>query len=250
MVPLSELEHRLHKARQLGSAHASLDAVHSLARKCRTPRQFNRLLIRVHALIPYRSLLCAWGYPRAYRLHNLLSIGYPKPFLRWYFTTGMFRRDPIFAEWLRTREAFVWSEVMHQFSTKIDPEFMRKVRQYHLQYSLCGGTIETMDHELGCYITLVLDSEAECRRHVKCFGDLVPALTHAFKRSYPRGRLTKRESLVLDHRAKGHQIKAIAAILGITPRTVKMHIQAIKEKLYTDDLVNAVVIALKVGMIE
>ncbi len=250
MVPLSELEHRLHKARRIGSIHASPDAIHALARKCRTPKQFNRLLISVHSVIPYRSLLCAWGYPRAYRLRNLLSVGYPKPFLRWYFTTGMFKKDPCFAEWLRTREPFVWSDVACRFSKQIDPEFMRKMREYHLQSTLCGGTIETMDHEMGCYIALVFDSEEECRRHLKYFGDLVPSLTHAFQRSYPRGRLTRRESIVLEQRAKGHQVKAIAALLGITPRTVKMHIQAIKKKLYTDDLVNAVVIALKLGMIE
>lgn len=137
-----------------------------------------------------------------------------------------------------------------RFSKQIDPEFMRKVREYRLQYTLCGGTIETMDHEMGCYIALVMDSEAECRRRLKYFSDLVPSLPHAFERSYPRGRLTKRESIVLEQRSRGHQAKAIAAHLGITPRTVKMHIQAIKKKLYTDDLVNAVVIALKLGMIE
>jgi DNA-binding CsgD family transcriptional regulator len=250
MVSLLELEPRQVPVRRIGAAHASLDAIHGLARKCRIPKQFKRLLIQVHSLIPYRSLLCAWGYPRAYRLCNILSIGYSKPFLRWYFTEGMIRKDPIFAEWLRTREPFVWSEVARRFSRQIDPEFVRKVREYQLQYSLCGGTIETMDHELGCYVELVLASEEECRFHMKYFGDLLPSLTHAFERSYPRGRLTKRESVVLELRAKGHQVKAIADLLDIAPRTVKMHIEAIKKKLYTDDLVNAVVIALKLGMIE
>ena len=250
MVSLLELEPRPVPVRRIGAAHASLDAIHGLARKCRTPKQFKRLLTQVHSLIPYRALVCAWGYPRAYRLRNILSIGYPKPFLRWYFTVGMLRRDPVFAEWLRTREPFVWSDVAHRFSRQIDPEFVRKMREYHLQYSLCGGTIETRDHELGCYIALVLDSEEECRFHVKYFGDLLPSLTHAFERSYPRGRLTEREGVVLELRAKGHHVKAIADLLDISPRTVKMHVEAIKEKLYTDDLVNAVVIALKLGMIE
>jgi two-component system NarL family response regulator len=62
--------------------------------------------------------------------------------------------------------------------------------------------------------------------------------------------LTEREGVVLELRAKGHHVKAIADLLDISPRTVKMHVEAIKEKLYTDDLVNAVVIALKLGMIE
>ncbi len=250
MVSLLELEHKLVSVRRIGRARASLEAIHDLAGKCRTPKQFNRLLIQVHPLIPYRGLVCAWGYPLAYRLHNILSIGYPKPFLRWYFTAGMLRRDPVFAEWLRTREAFVWSDVARRLSNRMAPELMEKMREYQLQHSLCGGTIETRDHELGCFIALVLDSQQECRSHLKYLADLLPSLTHAFERSYPRGRLTKRERTVLELRAKGYQVKIIADLLDIAPRTVKMHMEAIKRKLYTDDLVNAVVIALKLGMIE
>jgi len=248
MIPILELEPQ--PVRQIRPARISADAVHRFARKCRTPKQFKRLLIQLHALIPYRSLVCAWGYPRAYRVCNILSIGYPKPFLRWYFTAGMLRKDPVFAEWVRTREPFVWSDVARRVSGQLDPELAKKVREYRLQHSLCGGTIETMDHELGCYIELVLASEQECRLGMKLFGDLLPALAHAFERSYPRGRLTERERAVLQLRAQGHQVKAIAVHLGISPRTVKMHVESIKKKLYADDLVNAVVIALKLGMIE
>jgi DNA-binding CsgD family transcriptional regulator len=68
----------------------------------------------------------------------------------------------------------------------------------------------------------------------------LPSLANAFERSYPRGRLTKRERSVLELRATGYQMKAIVDHLDITPRTVKMHVEAIKKKLYTDDLVNAV----------
>jgi DNA-binding NarL/FixJ family response regulator len=44
-------------------------------------------------------------------------------------------------------------------------------------------------------------------------------------------------------------IKQIAVAEGITDRTVRMHLQRIKKKLYADDLINAVVIADKMGMI-
>ncbi|MGE0277465.1 MAG: LuxR C-terminal-related transcriptional regulator [Nitrospiraceae bacterium] len=47
----------------------------------------------------------------------------------------------------------------------------------------------------------------------------------------------------------GQIIKQIAHAEGITGRTVRMHLQHIKRKLYTDDLVNAVVIAVKNGML-
>ncbi len=48
----------------------------------------------------------------------------------------------------------------------------------------------------------------------------------------------------------GELIKQIAAAQGISDRTVRMHLQRIKKKLYTDDLVNAVVIAVQSGMLD
>ena len=47
----------------------------------------------------------------------------------------------------------------------------------------------------------------------------------------------------------GEIMKQIAAAEGISERTVRQHLQRIKKKLYTDDLVNAVVIAVKSGML-
>ena len=48
----------------------------------------------------------------------------------------------------------------------------------------------------------------------------------------------------------GELLKQIAAAQGISERTVRMHLQRIKKKLYTDDLVNAVVIAVRSGMLD
>ena len=73
-----------------------------------------------------------WGFPPAYRFLNILSLGYPQQFLRWYFTTGMLRRDPVFAEWLRTREPVIWSEVARQFPRRFDPEFSVNFAQLQL----------------------------------------------------------------------------------------------------------------------
>jgi len=48
----------------------------------------------------------------------------------------------------------------------------------------------------------------------------------------------------------GEAIKQIAAEEGIAERTVTMHLQRVKKKLYTDDLVNAIVMAVRSGMID
>ena len=48
----------------------------------------------------------------------------------------------------------------------------------------------------------------------------------------------------------GEAIKQIAGEEGIAERTVTMHLQRVKKKLYTDDLVNAIVMAVRSGMID
>ena len=47
----------------------------------------------------------------------------------------------------------------------------------------------------------------------------------------------------------GEITKQIGSAEGISERTVREHFQRIKKKLYTDDLLNAVVIAVKSGML-
>ncbi len=249
MSPPLQIEHEPVQTPRAESA-PSREAFEKYARTCRTPRQFKRLLILLRTLIPYQSLVCAWGYPYTYRIMNVLSLGYPRAFLRWYFSEGMLPKDPVFAEWLRTREPLLWGQIARKFPDRFDRQYLRKVQEYQLLWSLGGGTIEKNDHDVGCYFVLPMASEEEGCWCLKLFGELLPYLTHAFERSYPRGMLTERERAVLKLRTQGHQVKSIAAELHISPRTVKMHVEGIKKKLYTDDLLNAVVIALKLGMIE
>ena len=88
------------------------------------------------------------------------------------------------------------------------------------------------------------------RTHLTQFELIVPWLVEgASQRAYPRMLLTKRETAILQRRATGEIIKQIAAAEGISERTVRGHLQQIKRKLYTDDLVNAVVIAVESGML-
>ena len=47
----------------------------------------------------------------------------------------------------------------------------------------------------------------------------------------------------------GKITKQIASMEGINVRTVRAHLQRIKKKLFTDDLLNATVIALRSGML-
>jgi DNA-binding NarL/FixJ family response regulator len=130
---------------------------------------------------------------------------------------------------------------------KFNPEMLKRVQQAGLEYSLCGG-FASSDYYV--WFNAAMSSEQTGRAHVERFEMLLPWLVRASQRAYPRTLLTDRERSILERRAMGELSKQIAAALGISERTVRMHVQRIKKKLYTDDLVNAVVIAVRSGMLD
>ena len=84
-----------------------------------------------------------------------------------------------------------------------------------------------------------------------------PALTKAFLGEMadetPAGEantLSKRESEILQRVAYGSTTKEVARDLGISPHTVKTHLERIFEKLGASDRAQAVAIALRRGLVE
>ena len=116
----------------------------------------------------------------------------------------------------------------------------------NVQYSICGGLVRE-DAWVG--FAANMESEENARKHLGPFQSIVRPLSEALMQAYPRPLLSSRETSVLERRSLGEVIKQIVAAEGITDRTVRMHLQRIKKKLYADDLINAVIIADKTGMI-
>jgi DNA-binding CsgD family transcriptional regulator len=65
----------------------------------------------------------------------------------------------------------------------------------------------------------------------------------------PIPRLTPREHEVLQLAAEGRSTREIAAVLVLSPGTVKTHLQHIYHKLDARDRVSAVATALRLGLI-
>ena len=65
----------------------------------------------------------------------------------------------------------------------------------------------------------------------------------------PQAVLSGREQQVLNHLAQGKSNKAIAELLGITEATVKRHVSVILQQLNVDDRTQAVLVALRRGMV-
>lgn len=81
--------------------------------------------------------------------------------------------------------------------------------------------------------------------------DLAAAVRSAeARRNYLGPDLTRRERDVLRHLARGEANRAIAGELGISENTVKNHVRGILEKLQSSSRSEAVVKALRLGIVE
>jgi DNA-binding NarL/FixJ family response regulator len=83
-----------------------------------------------------------------------------------------------------------------------------------------------------------------------------PTLTRAFIEEVqyveqrPETPLSRRESQILQKVAYGSTTKEVAHDLGISPHTVKTHLERIFEKLGANDRAQAVAIALRKGLVD
>jgi DNA-binding NarL/FixJ family response regulator len=64
------------------------------------------------------------------------------------------------------------------------------------------------------------------------------------------GQLSQREQQVLELMVQGQSNPEIAAVLYLSPNTVKTHIRGIMNKLAVDDRVQAAVVALRSGLVK
>lgn len=216
------------------------------AHQCRTPKQFRILLCHVRVLIPYSHFAGIWGYPKKTTIRFVFNEGFPEDLLRWRLTTGVMWASPLFHEWLKTNRVYLWSDAVKELKEPIDPQLKVRMEKAHVQHSLVGGRAA---RDYFVMFAAAMASAEFGRAYLKLFEALMPALVGASQRAYPRTLLTKRETSILERRAHGQIAKQIAANESISERTVRAHLTRIKKKLYTNDLVNAVVIALRSGMV-
>jgi DNA-binding CsgD family transcriptional regulator len=225
---------------------ASLEELIAKARRCQTPKQFCELLKHVQAYIPYSSFAGTWGHPSRATIRYIFNQGFPTDLLRWRFTTGALWTSPAFQEWLRVKRAFLWCDSVKRLRVQFDPELIERMTQSGLQYSLCGGFASPDRFVL---FAAAMPTARSGSAYLRRFESIVPWLVEASQRAYPHTLLTKRETSILQRRAMGEITKQIATAEGISERTVREHLQHIKKKLYTNDLVNAIVIGVKTGIL-
>lgn len=223
----------------------SLQELKAQARRCHTPKQFEKLLQHFRRVIPYEKFAGVGGHP-SQTIRFMFYQDVPTDLVRWRLTAGALWTSPAFKKWLLTNQSFLWCDAARRMKTQFDPELLTRMEKASMQYMLCGGLA---NQDRFVILAAAMPSAERGRAHLKQFDSIAPFLAKASQRAYPRAFLTKREMAILERRAKGEISKEIAAAERISERTVREHLHNIKKKLYTDDIVNAVVIAVKSGMV-
>jgi DNA-binding CsgD family transcriptional regulator len=223
----------------------SLEDLKAEAVRCHTPRQFSELLENLRTVIPYEKFAGIWGHP-AETIRFMFYQDIPIDLIRWRLTTGALWTSPMFREWLETNQSVLWCDALKRLKTDVDQELVLRMEKAGLQYMLCGGSASK---ESFVMFAAAMPSEESGRAYLKAFDSIAPFLVDASQRAYPRSLLTSRETAILARRARGEITKQIAAAERISERTVREHLHHIKKKLFTDDIVNAVVIAVKGGIV-
>ena len=223
----------------------SLEDLKAEAVRCHTPKQFGELLENLRSVIPYEKFAGIWGHP-AEKIRFMIYQDIPIDLIRWRLTTGALWTSPMFTEWLETNQSVLWCDAVKRLKADVDPELLLRMEKAGLQYMLCGGSASK---ESFVMFAAAMPSEASGRAYLKAFDSIAPFLVDASQRAYPRSLLTCRETAILARRASGEITKQIAAAERVSERTVREHLHQIKKKLFTDDIVNAVVIAVKGGIV-
>src|SRR5262245_6807327 len=224
----------------------SLEQLKSSAASCRSPKSFRKLLDAAKGFLPFQCLVCVWGYPSRKTIRFIFNHSFPVEFVRWYLTKGVLWRGPLFLEWQRTNRAQVSVDVWRRLAKRMDPEILKHARRFNLKCLLAGGT---KSPQVWIFFVMSMRQEKQCRQYRSRFELVVPVLAKALQQACPRPLLTERETEILELRTMGKITKQIAAIEGVNVLTVRSHLQSIKKKLFTDDLLNAAVIALRSGML-
>lgn len=118
-----------------------------------------------------------------------------------------------------------------------------------------SGVAPDIPNELIFYVCLTMGSEKECHDYIKTFADVLPALCKAMGNAYGRRPpfrppvLTERQKHVLQLTAEGGNRRAVARKLGITERTVQMHLATIRRKLHAKNKTHAVSLAIRYKLI-
>lgn len=223
---------------------------------CRTAADAKKIVDNVGELIGFDHALYGLakldpgGRPTDY---EILNFSFPSDWIEIYRSKNFHLVDPIVKENFRSFGVQYWGDTYARH--KVDAEFLSASREFGLVHGYAGGLINCSGTEGSIFS--VSGSIKKDPHHEAVLKKLVPHLDRAFKavlatEKKPRmtSTLSRREKEVLNWVKRGKTSWDISAILDISERTVKFHIDNVMRKLDAVSRLHAVAVALSVGLID
>lgn len=221
---------------------------------CKTEEDFRFLMEKAKGIVAGEYGICGLGIYDTKGLvetKTIINSSYPKEWLSVYQKKQLYFIDPIVIKQCKSPGTQLWSDTYKKYKSKKDvSEFIYDASGFGLKYGISSG-INSPCNRLASLICFS-DSKDYFKEHQKeIMGAIIPHLHQALVRIYrqlkidTQPHLTEREVETLRWIKEGKTNWEISMILNISERTVKFHVDNIKEKLGAVSKSHAVAILME-----
>lgn len=220
---------------------------------CKTEEDFKQLMERAKELINANNCICGLGRYDDQGLSEvkaIMNVSYPKEWLSVYEEKKLYLVDPIVNHQFKFSGTQLWADTYKKYKDTVPPDFIYNADSFGLKYGITSG-LKSISKNLASIITFSNHSDY-FKDHQKMIMDILTPHLHealnrvlkeAEKKEFPY--LTSREKEILSWIKEGKTNWEISAILNISERTVKFHVQNILSKLDAVSKTQAVAIMME-----
>lgn len=220
---------------------------------CKTEEDFGFLMEKAKGVLAGEYGICGLGIYDEKGLidaKTIINSSYPKAWLSVYQEKQLYFIDPIVIEQYKSSGTQFWKDTYRKYRGRNTLDFIHNASAFGLKYGISSG-IKSSSKGVGSIITFS-NSNDYFKEHQKAIMDiLAPHLHQALVRIYKHLNiegplhLTERETEIIHWIKEGKTNWEISMILNISERTVKFHLNNIKEKLGAVSKFHAVAILME-----
>jgi len=220
---------------------------------CKTEMDFKSLLEKAKGIVGGEHSISGLGIYDAEKLveaKTIINSSYPKEWLSVYQEKQLYFIDPIVIEQYKSPGTRLWIDTYKKYKGKAVSEFIHNASGFGLKYGISSG-IKSMCNRMGSIIVFSNSKDYFGERQKEIMDAFIPHLHQALVRIYRQLKtdiqphLTEREMEMVRWIKDGKTNWEISMILNISERTVKFHIDNIKNKLGAVSKFHAVAILME-----
>lgn len=221
---------------------------------CKTEEDFRFLLEKAKGLVGGEHSICGLGIydnKGLIETKTIINSSYPKEWLSVYQDKQLYFIDPIVIEQCKSPGTQIWIDTYKKYKSKKDvSEFIYNASTFGLKYGISSG-INSPCSKLASLITFSNSKDYFEEHQKEIMNVIIPHLYQALVRIYrqlkidTQPHLTEREMEIIRWIKEGKTNWEISMILNISERTVKFHLDNVKEKLGAVSKFHAVAILME-----